>query len=945
MAGMGAFPAGAVLRARRQVLLSLLCCCLCAAVSAQIQYSVPEEMKRGSIVGNLAKDLGINTKHLSDRKLRVVSAAGNQYFTLNADTGTLHVRDRIDREELCGEAPSCALKFQAVIENPLNVFHVEVFIQDINDNTPSFSKSSVYLEIVETTLPGARISLGNARDPDIGINALQRYTLSPNPHFVLKENVRSDGYKTAELVLESALDREKESHHHLILTASDGGDPVRSSTVDINIKVLDVNDNFPVFTQETYRAAISEGAANNSLVLQVRATDSDEGSNARVTYSFSSIADKAVNTFSLDAESGDIKVNGPLDFEKANSYKMTLEAKDGGGLVSHCRVIIEVIDENDNAPEITFTSITSQIPEDSPPGTVIALINVHDQDSGDNGEVVCHIQMHLPFQLISSSENYYKLVTAGTLDRETVPAYNITVTATDKGSAPLSTSSAIWLPLSDINDNPPAFEKTAYEVYVTENNAPGTPIYRSIASDLDLNQNAFITYSLHGRRGEVPLSSYISINSQTGVIYAQRSYDYEQLREFEFQVKAQDSGSPPLSSNVTVKVFIVDQNDNPPEILYPALGPDGSVLFEMVPPSSDPGYLITKVVAVDADSGHNAWLSYHLLHASESPLFKIGLHSGEIRTSRAFLEKDLLKQKVVILVKDNGQPPLSATVTLNMVFAENMQEALPELSNQSHDSEDQSNVKVYLVVALALISFLFILSLMLVLIVKCREPEEHTTLKSLNPAPYPHIDPRFTSNYQNGTLPLPYSYEVAVALDSGQNEFTFLKASQEVSTDILCSANDSGLGSDSLGGAIDTESLEQQAQPFQQSQPFQQAPPNTDWRFSQAQRPGTSGSQNSEEAGGWPNNQFETERLQAMILASANEGADGSSTLGGGAGTMGLSTRYGPQFTLQHVPDYRQNVYIPGSTATLTNAAGKRDGKSAAASGGNKKKSGKKEKK
>ncbi|XP_069510269.1 protocadherin gamma-B5-like isoform X30 [Ambystoma mexicanum] len=942
MAGEGACPGEAVLRGRRQVLLSLLCCCLCAAVSAQIQYSIPEEMTRGSIVGNIAKDLGI--KLLPDRKLRLISEAGNQYLTLNADTGTLHVSNRIDREEMCGEAPSCAIIFDAVVENPLHVFSVEIFITDINDNTPTFQKNSAILEIVESTLPGAQISLENAHDPDIGINALKSYTLSPNPHFVLKQNVQKDGYKSMELVLESALDREKESHHHLILTAYDGGDPVRSSTVDINIKVLDANDNFPVFTQETYRAAISEGAANDSVVLQVRATDSDEGSNARINYSFSSIADKAVNTFSLDPETGEIKVKGPLDFEKIHSYKMVIEAKDGGGHVSRCRVIIDVTDENDNAPEIAITSVTNPLPENSPPDTVVALIYVKDQDSGANGDVFCLIEEKLPFKLISYGK-YYKLVTARTLDRETYLEYNITVTATDKGSAPLATSRTIRVQLSDINDNPPAFEKMSYEVFVTENNSPGASIYRLIASDLDSDESARITYSISNHMGEVPLSSYISINSQTGIIYAQRSYDYEQLREFEFQVKAQDSGSPPLSSNVTVKVFIVDQNDNPPEILYPALGPDGSVLFEMVPPSSDPGYLITKVVAVDADSGHNAWLSYHLLHASESPLFKIGLHSGEIRTSRAFLEKDPLKQKVVILVRDNGQPPLSATVTLNMVFAENMQEALPELSNQSRDSDNQSNVKVYLVVSLALISFLFIVSLMLAVIVKCREPEGATTLKSLTPALYPHIDPRFTSNYQNGTLPLPYSYEVAVALDSGQNEFMFLKPSQEVSTDVLFSANDSGLGSDSLEGTIDGERLIQQAQPFQQSQPFQQAPPNTDWRFSQAQRPGTSGSQNSEEAGGWPNNQFETERLQAMILASANEGADGSSTLGGGAGTMGLSTRYGPQFTLQHVPDYRQNVYIPGSTATLTNAAGKRDGKSAAASGGNKKKSGKKEKK
>ncbi|XP_069510281.1 protocadherin gamma-B5-like isoform X41 [Ambystoma mexicanum] len=942
---MGARPGRAVLGGRRQVLLSLLCCCLCAAVSAQIQYSIPEEMKRGSIVGNLAKDLGINSRHLSDRKLRLVSVAMNEYFTLNADTGTLHVSERIDREELCGEAHSCAIKFEAVVENPLNVFHVEVFVQDINDNAPRFLKNSVDLEIVESTVPGARVSLGNAHDPDIGINALQSYKLSDSERFSLEEREGSDGNIFAELVLENPLDREKQSQHHLILTASDGGDPVRSSTVDINIKVLDANDNFPVFTQETYRAAISEGAANDSLVLQVRATDSDEGSNARITYSFSTISVNALNAFSLDSETGEIKVKGLLDYETTSSYKIVVEAKDGGGLVVHSVVLIDIFDENDNAPEITFTFVTSPIPEDSSPDTVVALINVHDRDSGDNADVMGTIQEQLPFKLISSSGTYYKLMTASTLDRETVPEYNITVTATDRGPTPLSTSRTIRLQLADINDNPPVFEKSSYQVYLPENNSPGASIYRLKASDLDLDRNSRITYSLNANMEEAPLSSYISINSQTGVIYAQRSYDYEQLREFEFQVKAQDSGSPPLSSNVTVKVFIVDQNDNPPEILYPALGPDGSVLFEMVPPSSDPGYLITKVVAVDSDSGHNAWLSYHLLHASESPIFKIGPHSGEIRTSRTVTEKDFTKQKVIILVKDDGQPSLSATVTLNMVFAENMQEALPELSNQPPEFNNQSNLEVYLVIALALISFLFILSLMLMVIAKCRQPKESTLFGSLRPALYSHGGPTFPPNYQNGTLPLPYSYEVAVALDSGHNEFAFLKSSQEVATDIRLGASECGIGNESLGGGTANENLSQQAQPFQQSQPFQQAPPNTDWRFSQAQRPGTSGSQNSEEAGGWPNNQFETERLQAMILASANEGADGSSTLGGGAGTMGLSTRYGPQFTLQHVPDYRQNVYIPGSTATLTNAAGKRDGKSAAASGGNKKKSGKKEKK
>ncbi|XP_075715469.1 protocadherin gamma-B4-like [Rhinoderma darwinii] len=774
------------------------------AASNQFHYSILEELKLNSIIGNVAEDLGLRNDILKIRKLRIVSHHHRNYFNISTENGNLYVSDRIDREEICGSEKSCFLDLEILAENPINVYSVKVEIHDINDNPPSFYKDIFNIGISESASPGAQFALGNARDPDLGTNSLQSYSLSPNSYFSLVETSESER-EYPELILVQPLDHEKQQKYELTLTAYDGGKPIKTGTAMIKISVQDVNDNNPVFSQKIYKVNLEENLPIGFVALQLYASDKDEGSNAEISYSFSHISENAQQVFTMDSQTGVITTIGKLDFETTQTYEMTVEAADGGGLVAQSSVLIQITDINDNAPEITIASLSTPIPEDSAPGTLVALINVKDLDSGKYGEVNCHITDTGALKLVPSSNSYYKRITSGPLDRERTSAYNITIIAEDEGSPPMVTEKTVHITISDINDNSPVFGKPLYISYIPEHTPAGTSIHSVHASDLDENENARVTYYIINRNiDDIPITSYISINSMTGVIYAQRSFDYEELREFQFQVMAKDSGSPPLSSNVTVRICIIDKNDNAPNILYPSPDTEGSALYEFIPHSAEKGYLVTKVIAVDADSGHNAWLSYHLLQVPDPSLFIIGQYTGEIRIGRDLPDIDSLRQKLVVLVKDNGVPSLSSTVTLNLVVAENFQQVVPEIRRQPNNSATASNTTFYLVIAIAMISLLFIGTVLITVIFKCRKSYNPTSFGPFNRNVYPQFTLGCPSDISDTSLPFPFSYDVCVTMDSKQNEIAYLKPVETVPTENLIDTEVAAPGTDSINAILST---------------------------------------------------------------------------------------------------------------------------------------------
>ncbi|XP_066542979.1 protocadherin-8 [Hoplias malabaricus] len=687
-----------------------------------VRYSTFEEDTPGTEIGNLSKDLKLDPGEDPETSFRFMQKNSSSVMEMRTKDGLMTVSKSMDREQLCLRESPCLLTFDVVVfsKEKFQLVHVEVEVKDINDHSPHFPRNETHLEVLESTAVGMRILLDAAVDQDVGDNYIQSYHMSHSSHFAIDTRLRDDGVGYAELVLVKNLDRELEDSYILEITATDGGTPPRSGSMTVVIKVLDSNDNSPTFEHSSMKVELSEDSLIGVRVLKVHAFDPDEGPNGEVVYRFSGGSSSEMKVFHIDPSSGEVTLRERVDYEKRRSYELQIEAQDLGEnqASSSCRVLVDIVDVNDNAPEISIKPMTSSsdgvayITEAAAQESFVALIRTTDLDSGHNGYVQTRLEGHRHFRLQQAYGDTFMIVTTEALDREQDAEYNLTIIAEDLGSPPFKTSQKYTIRISDENDNPPQFSRTIYDLSVLENNIPGSYVGTVTAHDLDSGKNGKVLYSLIDKQtadGSL-LSTFVSLDPLSGSLYSLRSFDFESLKDLEFSVQARDKGSPSLSSTASVRIRVEDENDNFPFFTSPKFKNDSTDL--PLPLSAPLGFVALRVEAEDEDDGVNGEISFQILE-DDRKVFSIDRKSGAIVLKQRLTMDygDVLQIRVS--VSDNGEPPLSHSATVRFLVTDT---ALPEDQALELDSAGEERVDVWTLGLVSLVGGCVLLLLVFVLI-------------------------------------------------------------------------------------------------------------------------------------------------------------------------------------------------------------------------------------
>ncbi|KAK3596478.1 hypothetical protein CHS0354_000948 [Potamilus streckersoni] len=660
------------------ILLVSICSCFCNTVEYHIQEQLPENTS----IGNVIEDSKMTTVSArSDIRYSLLWQPVQDfafYFKINERTSSLSTAVVIDRETVCRFMNECTFLLKVSAKSSLDSFFqtipVTIFIEDVNDNRPTFAKPNVELPISEGVLVGTSFTIEGATDEDTSEKfSLKLYELEPKSSpFNIQFVKNLDGSSIIKLLVSQELDREKVAHYDLTIIAKDGGEPPLTGTLSLNVTITDINDNYPKFNATIFNVTVNEDKPVGSVVVRVTATDFDEGKNGEVRYKLSPHQSTDIlESFSINETSGEITIAKILVYYFGRVYTLIIEAYDLSDqpLTSQTFVTVNVLDTGNSSPEINVNLLPSpdaaKISEYANIGAVVAHVAVTDDDTGRNGEVTCSLQSNW-FGLQRYDVNEYKVIVSKSLDRELRESHILTVECHDNGSPPLSSSSSFEVQILDENDNPPRFTQQVYYTSIAENSEVGTSITKVEAFDLDIGVNKQISYLV-----DTANTNYVIIDSLTGTVIANRRFDREKESNITIKILAVDKGNPSLTGSTVVIVTILDQNDEKPKF-------DTSDIRLWIKENLAAGSEVGRLSATDADQGKNAILNFslHLDYKGVVPftVFADGLIIAERSLDRE--KQDVYYLKVV--ATDNGDPKLS-TVANTTIFVEDDNDNWPEI--------------------------------------------------------------------------------------------------------------------------------------------------------------------------------------------------------------------------------------------------------------------------
>uniref|UniRef100_A0A7N8XG00 Cadherin domain-containing protein n=1 Tax=Mastacembelus armatus TaxID=205130 RepID=A0A7N8XG00_9TELE len=681
-------------------------------INAVTHYSVPEELEEGSIVANLHFDIEIQT-----------GRDGSKF----AD---LILKKSLDREKQ-GVHNLILTAVDGGVPTRTGTASIIVRVIDTNDNAPNFPKDNYDINIMENSPVGTLVIKLNATDLDEGTNAQIEYTYS------LYTSEKTQGTfnlksSTGEISVKGTLNYEDIRNYDMEIIATDKGANSLSGQCKLTIQVTDMNDNHPEISIKSFQSPIKENEPIDTVIAVVSVSDKDSGDNGVVDLHIPHnmpfrLRESSDNYYEL-------VVSEPLDREKVPEYDITFTVTDRGSppLSDNETMTLELLDVNDNVPQFPQSFYTIRVMENNAPGALLSSLTAFDPDLHENQYLVYFIlekeiantSMSMLFSINPENGNLYALKT---FDYEIEKEFLFHIEARDSGSPPLSSNVTVHIIIVDQNDNAPVIVSpwrahgSVVEEKIPRSTDKGSLVAKVIALDTDSVHNSRITYQfLQKEIANTSMSMLFSINPENGNLYALKTFDYEIEKEFLFHIEARDSGSPPLSSNVTVHIIIVDQNDNAPVIVSPWRA-HGSVVEEKIPRSTDKGSLVAKVIALDTDSVHNSRITYQFLQVTDATLFSLDQYNGEIRTMRMFSYRDPRHQRLVVVAKDNGEPALSATVTIKLSTVETAVKAYSDMTEVPLEYDIFSDLNLYLVIGLGSVSFLLLITILVTIVLKCQK--------------------------------------------------------------------------------------------------------------------------------------------------------------------------------------------------------------------------------